>query len=389
MNGIDWGLPPWFLAIFGALVGLTIGSFLNVVIHRLPLDESVVWPGSRCPECGAGISPRDNIPIISFILLLGRCRACRSRISLVYPAVEALTAIVFALILVRDGVSLLTAAELLIGSMLIALMAIDARHQLLPDRLTYPLLLAAIIGAGLRGASAVSDLDPYVSLTITELEFSPHRAALLGAAILAGAIPALWLLDFVDLVLFNKYLDREQTSSTASGEMIPAEAGPAAPEEAKEEAKEEQEYRRYRRLLRTTAIAGVVLAIIWAAAVEAVGPGDPERWLAIYDGLTGAALGATVAVIPIWLLRASYFYLRGVEGLGLGDIKLMAAVGAFFGWAGAIATLMLGSLGGIVLGLVLARRSGRGLQTSLPLGVCLGGAALLLLVAGSSFLRVY
>jgi leader peptidase (prepilin peptidase)/N-methyltransferase len=82
-------------AIYGALVGLVVGSFLNVVISRVPRHESIVRPRSRCPSCKAPIRPRDNIPLVSWLLLRGRCRACHRRIPLRYPAVELVTAIAF------------------------------------------------------------------------------------------------------------------------------------------------------------------------------------------------------------------------------------------------------------------------------------------------------
>ena len=81
--------------IFGAALGLVVGSFLNVCIHRLPLGESVVWPASRCPHCRANLTARDNIPVLSYLILRGRCRACGAPISLQYPVIELVTGAVF------------------------------------------------------------------------------------------------------------------------------------------------------------------------------------------------------------------------------------------------------------------------------------------------------
>src|SRR6267143_514285 len=88
-----------------AVLGAMIGSFLNVVIHRLPLEQSIVFPNSTCPKCRFAIKPYDNIPILSFLALRGRCRSCGARISLRYPAVEALTAALFAAVTWHDGLS--------------------------------------------------------------------------------------------------------------------------------------------------------------------------------------------------------------------------------------------------------------------------------------------
>src|SRR5687768_14466863 len=97
-----FGLPLWLTCAFVAIFGAIIGSFLNVVIHRLPREESIVFPNSRCPSCSAKIGALDNLPIISYLILRGRCRACGARISPRYPAVEALTAALYAAVFLVD-----------------------------------------------------------------------------------------------------------------------------------------------------------------------------------------------------------------------------------------------------------------------------------------------
>ena len=91
------GLPVWLTCVFVAVLGAIIGSFLNVVIHRVPREESIVFPNSRCPSCGTAIRPYDNLPVLSWAVLRGRCRDCRAPISARYPAVELLTATLFGL----------------------------------------------------------------------------------------------------------------------------------------------------------------------------------------------------------------------------------------------------------------------------------------------------
>ena len=91
------GLPVWLLALGVAVIGALIGSFLNVVIHRVPREESIAFPASHCPSCGTAIRPYDNIPVVSWAVLRGRCRSCRAPISARYPAVELLTAVLFGL----------------------------------------------------------------------------------------------------------------------------------------------------------------------------------------------------------------------------------------------------------------------------------------------------
>src|ERR687896_392467 len=122
-----------------ALLGALIGSFLNVVIHRLPLGESLVSPGSRCPSCGAPIAPYDNVPVLSWLLLRGRCRRCGVRISPRYPAVELLTAVAFAAVVAVRGFDDDLFLELPFVACLIALAGIDLDHKLLPNRIVYPM----------------------------------------------------------------------------------------------------------------------------------------------------------------------------------------------------------------------------------------------------------
>jgi leader peptidase (prepilin peptidase)/N-methyltransferase len=118
------------------IFGLIIGSFLNVVIHRLPLGENVVFPPSHCPHCRAAIPFYDNIPLVSYLILLGKCRSCRTRISPQYPLVEAFCAFSFGLVVHRYGLTLQAAASAVFICLLIALAAIDIRHMILPDELT-------------------------------------------------------------------------------------------------------------------------------------------------------------------------------------------------------------------------------------------------------------
>ncbi|QIN82960.1 prepilin peptidase [Rubrobacter tropicus] len=132
------------IAFLAGLLGLVVGSFLNVVIHRVPLRRSIVWPGSRCPDCGAPIRAPDNVPVVSYALLGGRCRSCKSRISLRYPLVEALTGVLFAAAALRFGFGLpLLSALVLIGT-LVALAGIDLEHRLLPNVIVGPAAVAGL-----------------------------------------------------------------------------------------------------------------------------------------------------------------------------------------------------------------------------------------------------
>ncbi len=129
------------IAVVAGLFGLVIGSFLNVVIHRVPLRQSIVWPSSRCPSCGEYIKSFDNLPVLSYLMLRGRCRSCKARISPRYPLIESLTGILFALAAYEFGLSL---------SLVWALAGTDLEHRLLPNAIVVPatvvgLLLSAVI----------------------------------------------------------------------------------------------------------------------------------------------------------------------------------------------------------------------------------------------------
>jgi leader peptidase (prepilin peptidase)/N-methyltransferase len=152
-------------ALFG-LFGLLFGSFVTVLVHRTPRGQSVVFPGSACPECGTPIRPRDNIPIVSYLALRGRCRNCHAHISAQYPVTEAMTAALFvgaALSLHVIWRAVLVAPFL---AVLLACALIDARHRVIPNRIVYPSLIVfaaavavfSVVGSGISAVTAVLGL---------------------------------------------------------------------------------------------------------------------------------------------------------------------------------------------------------------------------------------
>ncbi|HVE46366.1 MAG TPA: prepilin peptidase [Acidimicrobiales bacterium] len=131
------------LAAGCALVGLAVGSFLNVVVHRVPRKESVVSPRSRCPGCGMQLAPRDNIPVVSWLLLRGRCRTCQQPISPRYPLVELATAVLFAAVALRLGADWALPGFLIVVAGLVAISAVDLERFIVPNRILYPTLFIA------------------------------------------------------------------------------------------------------------------------------------------------------------------------------------------------------------------------------------------------------
>jgi leader peptidase (prepilin peptidase)/N-methyltransferase len=141
-----------YVITVSAVLGLLIGSFLNVVVWRVPRGESIVSPPSHCPRCDTPISPRDNVPVVSWLLLRGKCRHCGEPISARYPAVELLTGVVFGALAAKLGVDWALPAFLYLGAVGVALALIDLDHKRLPNTLTLP---SYVVGIVLLGAAAL------------------------------------------------------------------------------------------------------------------------------------------------------------------------------------------------------------------------------------------
>ena len=146
-------MAAWVI-LAGAL-GAAVGSFLNVVVHRVPAGESIVSPGSKCPGCDTPLALYDNVPVLSWLVLRGRCRHCGQRISARYPLLEALTAALFAAVVLVRGADADLAAELPFVAVLIAVSAVDLEHRILPNRILLP---AAVWGLGVAVALRLDEL---------------------------------------------------------------------------------------------------------------------------------------------------------------------------------------------------------------------------------------
>jgi leader peptidase (prepilin peptidase)/N-methyltransferase len=175
-------LPLWLVVLIAGLLGAVIGSFLNVCILRWPADQSVVRPPSRCPRCGAGLRPWDNIPILSWIILRARCRSCGEPISAMYPLVELATALIWAGMAWRHGLTLEALSGAVFFTILLGIAMTDARTYLIPDEFTLGGLVIGLL-------FAVPDGIPGLG----------H--ALLGAVVGFGV---LWLVGAVGTWIFRK-----------------------------------------------------------------------------------------------------------------------------------------------------------------------------------------
>ncbi|MBA3296235.1 MAG: prepilin peptidase [Acidobacteria bacterium] len=241
-----------------AALGLAVGSFLNVVVHRLPRQESLVSPGSRCPACGSMLRWFDNVPVLSYAFLGGRCRGCRGVINVRYPLVELITAAVFLGHYAAFGWTPLLAVRLLFAASLVALFVIDLEHHLLPDAITLP------------------------------------------------------------------------------------------------------------------GIAAGLLASVF-----------------VPPGFTDALIGALIGGGVLWGIGEAYFRYAGEEGMGGGDVKMLAMIGAFLGWKLVLVTLVLSSVAGSLLGLGLIVVHRGGLKKALPFGTFLALGALAASLYGDQIVTWY
>jgi leader peptidase (prepilin peptidase) / N-methyltransferase len=211
------------------LLGALIGSFLNVVAHRLPRRESLVSPGSHCPRCSAPVRPWDNVPIFSWVLLRGRCRSCHTRISARYPLVELITAAAFVAVAAVNGFDEDLLLELPLVAALITLAAIDYDHRLLPNRIVYPLAAWGVIATLLvdRGdlvENLIAGAAAFTFLLLAVLAYP--RGMGMGDVKLAGAM-GLYLGLSIIPALLTAFL-----SGAVIGLVIIAREGPAGRKKA-------------------------------------------------------------------------------------------------------------------------------------------------------------
>jgi leader peptidase (prepilin peptidase) / N-methyltransferase len=268
--------------IFYTLLGLIIGSFLNVCIYRIPLKKSIVFPGSSCPNCGAAIRPYDNIPVLSYLILRGKCRGCGTPISLQYPIVELLSGIIFFCCARTWEFTPPTYVNSLFLCIILVLIFTDFHHRILPNVLT-------------------------ITGTLLGLLLSPFQIQDLY----------LGILDIKVASLLN--------------------------------------------------MSNIPFAMPWI----------------------GSILGALFGGGSLFLVGFGYEKLRKQQGLGMGDVKMMAMVGTFLGYRLTLLTIFSGSLIGAILGVFLILFHKSNLQTKLAFGVFLGAGAIFSLFWGLPFLHWY
>src|ERR1051325_9665688 len=177
-------VPLPIACTMAGILGAIIGSFLNVVIHRVPRQQSIVFPNSACPSCRTPLRPYDNIPILSFLILGGRGRFCRKPISIRYPIVETLIALLFIGVTLRDGASLILPFDFAFVAALVALIFIDAEHMILPNVITYPgMIFALLMRLAVPYLAGHQHLDDLPGLLLALPALPVWSVSLIGAAL--------------------------------------------------------------------------------------------------------------------------------------------------------------------------------------------------------------
>lgn len=212
-----------------ALLGLLVGSFLNVVVHRLPRGESLLRPRSRCPGCETPIAPYDNVPVVSWVLLRGRCRHCGAAISPRYPLIEALTGAVFAAVAAVAGVDAELWLELPFAALMIAVAAIDLEHRIVPNRLLAPaaiwaLAAWAVVDAGFLPEALAAGGGAFAFLLVAALAYPAGMgmgdvklAGTMGLYLGLSVIPALAVAFLAGSLVGIAFLVREGRDARKRG----------------------------------------------------------------------------------------------------------------------------------------------------------------------------
>lgn len=341
-------LPLWLWALVATLFGLTIGSFINVVIYRVPREQSIVFPRSACPNCGHMITAWENIPVFSYLVLGGKCRGCSNPISLVYPLVETLIAASFVLVFLKHASAtefsfLAVIADAVFISACIALVFIDYEHMILPNIITLPGTLAAFIvrlfipntvGPESTFFAAQFALIVLVMYALFWALGKWGRSNLFRLIMLTLLAVLIFIIVSLSFSAVDLYIDFQ-----------------------------------------------INFIFYWKENIE-----PHPSIVSLINGLIGALIGSGLLL----MLREAYLTLRDKEAMGLGDVKMMLMVGAFLGWQLSVAVLVLASFLGTVVAIPLFLRKGReALSSKIPFGIFLGGAAVILTLYGDDIVGWY
>ena len=351
------GLPFHFWTGVFFVLGAMVGSFLNVCIHRMPLDQSIVTPPSHCPGCGRSIRWYQNIPIFSWLALRGRCAGCGIRISPRYILVEALTGSLFAILWVQHGpVSAMGAmAWTVFAAGLIVATFIDLEHLIIPDEIT---LGGTAVGVVFSVIAPAIQGQTYVWPAV--------KSSLIGLAVGAGVVLAI-------LELGKLLFGRQRVPLAEGARMVFTETELHLPdrvlpyEEVFFRASDTLTFHASRLELPDRCYQSVPVRLRLRAGLLQIG--DEE--------LDASTVG--------WMEAVADQVTVPREAMGWGDVKFMAAIGAFTGWQGVMFTLMGSSVAGLLVNLCLIAMRRRQWSAQIPYGPYLALAALVWALGGHAW----
>ncbi len=359
-NMESWAsLPFGFWTVVFAVLGAIVGSFLNVCIHRMPREESLVTPPSRCPQCGTRIRWKHNLPIVSWLVLRGRCAYCGVRIPPRYVAVEALTAVVFAWVWVRHGSTgaLVALAFCLFGAALIVATFIDIAHLIIPDEITLGGAVAgvvmSVVAPGIHGAEYV---------------WPALKASAIGAVAGAGAV-------FAILELGKLFLGRQRFRLPENGVLRFTESELHLPDRVLPY--EDVFYRSTDTL------------VFHARRLEMVDRcyRDVPVRLRLRAGLLLVGEEKVDPSTVSWMRAETAEVVVPREAMGFGDVKFMAAIGAFTGWPGVLFALMGSSVVAVLVSWLLTVAGRREWSARIPYGPYLAAAAMAWILGADVWFR--
>ena len=314
--------------VFGAI----IGSFLNVCIVRMPQEKSIVFPASHCVHCKKSIAWHDNIPVISWLMLSGKCRTCKAPIAFLYPVVELLTGAVFVLFYKAFGLQMILIPYLFMASCFIVATIVDLKHRIIPDEISIGGMFAGIFFSALIPA-----------LHVREFNQVPL------AGFIAGLIVLLCLGLILIYPIFCKHLMEEQSPS------------------------DDREIK----IL-------VMCSLFFVGAVNFFAPSIPKFLLPYALSLSLSLSGFMIGGGIIYVMGLMGDIIFKKESMGGGDVKLMAMIGAFLGWKLAVLTFFIAPFFGAIVGIIEKIRTK---DNTIAYGPFLVAGALLSLFYGDAIIN--
>ncbi len=319
-------IPEWLTISFLFAIGACVGSFLNVVIYRLPKDLSLIHPGSGCPACKAPIAFYDNIPLLSWLILLGRCRKCKAKISPRYFIIELLTALLFVVLYwiyfqtsLRRGTSgffeggyLFYLVHIIMLAAFIAASAIDLELSVIPLSICWFVTAVGFVGSAITGFVYAPEVIRGYDLFPT----ASAKIAVLAAGALAGLIISIFLL--LTGLIKTSYPDEKQETETTESEQP------------------ENYEHRLEMLKEVIYLLPIILGAFAAFKIYKTVPRFADWWIdfsqvPVIAGLFGSLWGYLIGCAVVWITRILGTFAFGKEAMGLGDVHLMGAAGAVLG----------------------------------------------------------